>query len=89
MSAAEASHLDDQNVGDRDADMSKAFVMEAIQRLVDGDLARWDRTEDGELELRLATGETFIMGDAGITATKEPRDAAPMSSTDRRGSSLR
>jgi hypothetical protein len=31
--------------------------MEAIQRLVDGDLAKWDRTEDGALELRLATGD--------------------------------
>jgi hypothetical protein len=50
-----------------DSGMSKTLVMEAVRRLVDDDLAEGDRTEVGELELRLATGETFIVGDAGIT----------------------
>lgn len=47
--------------------------MEALQQLVDGDLAEWDQAEDGELELRLTTGEIFIVGDAGITPKKQLR----------------
>ena len=53
-----------------DTEMSKAFVMAAIGQLVDGDLAEWNRTADGELELRLASGESFLMGDGGITSQK-------------------
>jgi hypothetical protein len=71
MSAREDSHLPTPNIGDRHADVSKAFVMRAIQLLVDADLAKWHPTEDGELELRLATGEILIVHDAGITSTKE------------------
>ena len=56
--------------------MSKAFVLEAIRRLVDDNLAEWDRTDSGELELRLATGEIFILGDSGITQKARPRDTS-------------
>ena len=50
-------------------DLSKAIVIDAIQQLVESELAEWQRTEQAELELRLATGETFLVSDAGITAT--------------------
>jgi hypothetical protein len=53
-----------------DTEMSKAFVMSAIGQLVEGDLAEWNRTADGELELRLASGESFLMGDGSITSQK-------------------
>lgn len=76
-------------IGDRHADTSRAFVMEAMQRLVDDHLAKWDRTEDGKVELRLATGETFVVGDAGITSTKAPRGAAPMRAINCRSRSMR
>ncbi len=46
----------------------KALVIEAMRRLVDDALAEWGRTEGGEPELRLATGEVFVVGDSGITA---------------------
>jgi hypothetical protein len=65
------------SISELDTDM-KAFVMEAIRRLVDGGLAEWDRTEDGELELRLVTGETFIVGDAGITPKERSHEVTPM-----------
>lgn len=55
--------------------------MAAIRRLVDDDLAEWDRTDDGETELRLVTGETFIIGNDGITPKERLRDASPMPST--------
>ena len=63
--------------------------MEAMQRLVDDHLAKWDRTVHGELELRLATGETFVVGDAGITSTKAPRGAAPMGAINCQSRSMR
>jgi hypothetical protein len=61
-----------------DPGMSRAFVMEAMQRLVDDGLAEWERTAGGELELRLMTGEVFVIGDTGITPRRRPRDFAPL-----------
>jgi len=61
-----------------DADLSKAFVMAAIRRLVDDELAEWDRTKDGELELRLVTGEIFVVGETAIRSKKRSRRIAPM-----------
>jgi hypothetical protein len=63
-----------------DADLSKAFVMEAIRRLVDDELAEWDRSTGGEVVLRLVTGEQFVLDDAGITCTQRPRRMSPMPS---------
>jgi hypothetical protein len=40
------------SISELDTDMSIAFVMGAIRRLVDDDLAEWDRSKDGEFELR-------------------------------------
>ena len=56
-----------------DADTSRAFVMAALQRMVDDDLAEWDRIGDGKREIRLVSGETLVVGDTGITA--KPRRA--------------
>ena len=61
-----------------DPGTSKAFVMEAMQRLVDDELAEWERTAGGGLELRLVTGEVFVIGDTGITSQRRSRDLAPM-----------
>jgi hypothetical protein len=49
-------------------DPCEALVIDAIQQLIEDELAEWQRTEQGELELRLATGETFLVSDAGITS---------------------
>ena len=61
-----------------DSGTSKAFVMEAMQRLVDDALAEWERTAGGGLELRLVTGEVFVIGDTGITPQRRSRDVAPL-----------
>jgi len=61
-----------------DAGLSKAFVMAAIRRLVDDELAEWDRTKDGKLELRLVTGERFVVGETAIRSKKRSRRIAPM-----------
>jgi hypothetical protein len=89
MSTPEDIHVPAPSIGHRHADVSKAFVMRAIQALVDTDLAEWHPTEDGELELTLTTGETFIVRDAGITATRETRQLPSTTSTNRRCRSMR
>jgi hypothetical protein len=50
-----------------DMEMNKAFVLEVIQRVVKEGLAAWNRNADDAVELRLVTGERFILGDTGIT----------------------
>ena len=70
-----------------DADPSKALVMEALRCLVDDELADWHRTKNGDLELRLVTGETFVVGDSGITSKRRSLHIAPMPSTKWRGQS--
>jgi hypothetical protein len=67
-----------------DPGMSRAFVMEAMQQLVDDEFAEWERTADGALELRLVTGEVFVIGDAGITPQRRSRDVAPLPSIQHR-----
>ncbi|WP_352633874.1 hypothetical protein [Mesorhizobium sp. M0496] len=41
--------------------------MAAIGELVDGGKAEWSRTATGEIELRLLTGEVFVLGEIFVT----------------------
>jgi hypothetical protein len=42
---------------------AKAYALQCIAKLVDGGLARLDRTADGGSELRLVTGEVYRLGE--------------------------
>jgi hypothetical protein len=44
-------------------DPVKAFVMKYIGQLVADDFATWDLFDNGEIELRFASGETFVLAD--------------------------
>ncbi|MFD1983942.1 hypothetical protein ACFSOZ_14885 [Mesorhizobium newzealandense] len=46
---------------------AKSLVMTAIGELVDGGKAEWSRTATGEIELRLLTGEVFLLGELSVT----------------------
>jgi hypothetical protein len=50
-----------------DADVRKAIVMAEITRLVDDGDAVLAPLESGRLELRLATGEVFHLGEGSVT----------------------
>jgi len=50
-----------------DPAIGKIVVKQAMQRLVDDKLAEWVRGADGRLTLRLATGESFALGELGVT----------------------
>jgi len=43
---------------------------------VDDELADWHRTKNGELELRLVTGEIFVIGEAGRRSKRRLRQVA-------------
>jgi hypothetical protein len=45
---------------------AKSQVMAAIGELVDDGKAEWDRTASGEIELRLLTGEVFLLGEVSV-----------------------
>ncbi|MBZ9807345.1 hypothetical protein LB542_13265 [Mesorhizobium sp. BR1-1-9] len=51
----------------RRAEDAKSLVMAAIGRLVDGSKAEWSRTATGEIELRLESGEVFLLGEVAVT----------------------
>ena len=44
----------------------KALVMSHIGQLVADGLAAWTALENGEIEVRLATGEIYLLGEATI-----------------------
>lgn len=52
----------------RSADRAKALVIAGIGRLVRDGHASWRLSDTGDLELRLATGEVFLLG--GTTMTR-------------------
>jgi len=51
----------------KDPDAAKAFVMAALARIVEEGGAMMVRLDSGTLELRLATGEVFHLGEDAIT----------------------
>ncbi|TPI32919.1 hypothetical protein FJW08_06965 [Mesorhizobium sp. B3-2-1] len=46
---------------------AKALVMAAMGELVEDGQAEWGRTATGEFELRLVTGEVFVLGEVSVT----------------------
>lgn len=46
---------------------AKSRVLAAISELVDDGKAEWSRGESGEIELRLISGEVFVLGDVAVT----------------------
>ncbi|RWC23789.1 hypothetical protein [Mesorhizobium sp.] len=56
-----------QAAGSRSAEGSKLLVMAAIGELVDDGKAEWSRTTTGDIELRLLTGEVFVLGEFSVT----------------------
>ncbi|MBZ9854248.1 hypothetical protein LB566_10570 [Mesorhizobium sp. CA13] len=55
------------SVAVRRAEDAKSLVMAAIRELVDAGQAEWNRTASGEFELRLLTGEVFLLGEMSVT----------------------
>ncbi len=51
------------------ADPAKALVMSSIGELVTRGHAEWRTLRNGDVELRLATGEVFLLGDQSVTRT--------------------
>ncbi|WP_246135609.1 hypothetical protein [Mesorhizobium intechi] len=46
---------------------AKSQVLAAIGRLVADGKAEWRRTATGEIELRLSSGELFVLGEVAVT----------------------
>lgn len=53
-------------VGNR-AQEAKSQVMAAIGGLVDEGKAEWNHTATGDIELRLLSGEVFVLGEVSVT----------------------
>jgi hypothetical protein len=49
------------------ADPSKAFVIAQFWQLAADGLAEWSPMRDGNVELRLSTGEAFLLGNTFVT----------------------
>jgi hypothetical protein len=56
-----------QAAGSRRAPDAKSRVMTAIGQMVDDGKAEWSRTATGDIELRLLTGEVFVLGELAVT----------------------
>ena len=55
--------------GGLSADPAKALVMAAISELVSRGQAEWRTLRSGDVELRLASGEVFLLGGQSVTRT--------------------
>jgi hypothetical protein len=51
----------------RSADRARALVIAGIGRLVRDGHASWRLSDSGDVELRLATGEVFLLGSTTVT----------------------
>jgi hypothetical protein len=49
------------------SDSDKAVVISYVKQLVDGGEAVWRRLSNGDVELCLASGELFLLGEENIT----------------------
>jgi hypothetical protein len=48
------------------ADRAKARVMKHLGQLVADGFAQWNMLDNGEIQLRFNTGETFLLAETGI-----------------------
>ncbi|WP_244604383.1 MULTISPECIES: hypothetical protein [Mesorhizobium] len=46
---------------------AKSRVLAAVGELVDAGKGEWSRTASGEIELRLLSGEVFLLGEVSVT----------------------
>jgi len=46
---------------------AKSLVMTAVGQMVDNGKAEWNLTTTGDIELRLLTGEVFLLGEISVT----------------------
>lgn len=46
---------------------AKSLVMTAVGQMVDNGKAEWNLTATGDIELRLLTGEVFLLGEMSVT----------------------
>jgi hypothetical protein len=58
--------LDGTIPGGVNADRAKMLVMKCVRLLVEDGHAEWDRRENGDIQLRLRSGETLLFADATI-----------------------
>jgi hypothetical protein len=49
------------------SDSDRAVVIAYVEQLVDGGKAAWRRLSNGDIELCLASGEHFLLGEENIT----------------------
>ncbi len=49
------------------AQEAKSWVMAAMSELVDEGKAEWNHAATGEIELRMLTGEVFVLGEVSVT----------------------
>ena len=59
--------MPDSLMGRFAADPAKALVMSHLARLVSGGRAEWSLLDNGDVELRLLSGEVFFLADTTIT----------------------
>lgn len=67
MSFIPAAHLLDDDDWPEDGDAAKDLFMTEVARIVDEGDAMLTRLESGVLELRLATGQIFHLGEHSVT----------------------
>jgi hypothetical protein len=51
------------------ADPAKEYVMSCLLGLVLDGIAQWNMLENGDMELRFKSGETYLLGDETVTRT--------------------
>jgi len=66
MARSSAASAQSQNANGAAID-AKSQVLAAIGELVDSGKAEWSRTATGEVELRLLSGEVFLLGEVAVT----------------------
>ncbi|MER9583182.1 hypothetical protein [Mesorhizobium sp. M0276] len=67
MASSPDANSQTQAAASRGIQEAKSRVMAAIGTLVDDGRAEWSRTATGEIELRLWTGEVFVLGEIFVT----------------------
>ncbi len=66
-SSATGANIEIANGAAVDLEDAKSRILAAIGELVDEGKAEWHRTGTGEIELRLVSGEVFVLGEVSVT----------------------